>query len=221
MKPYEFNSAAYATSRCTQDEIRSQRIVPLVGSNRVVLDVGCLDGTVAELFLKNGNTVYGVDASRPAIEKALQRGIKAELGNLEEPLRFEDGFFDVVFAGEIIEHVYDIDLFLSEIFRVLKPGGSLVVTTPNLATLGRRLLLLMGKNPHIEISFTGDAAGHIRYFIRDTLADILHKHGFAIALFTSDSVNFNGSGTRHSEWLARLIPSLGRTLIMKVQKDDK
>lgn len=215
MNPITFNSEAYPESRCGQDDSRVQAVLPLIGRAGRVLDVGCLDGTIGELFLKMGNEVYGIDASAPAIGKAVARGVIAKLGNVEERFPFEDGMFDAVFAGEIIEHIFDVDAMLSEIRRVIKPTGCFVVTTPNLATLGRRLLLLAGRNPHIEISFTGAAAGHIRYFIRQTLFDILEKHGFVVDVFRSDVVNFNASGSLCSYKLAHLFPTLGKSLIVR------
>lgn len=118
MDPYEFNSQAYKESQWRPDDPRVQRIVPLVGNNQTVLDLGCLDGTIGGLFVRNGNILHGIDASRSALPRALERGIKVELGNLEEPLKHADKAFDVVFAGEIVEHVFDIDSLLSEIHRV-------------------------------------------------------------------------------------------------------
>jgi len=218
MDAYRFNSAAYPQSRCGQDDSRVKAVLPLIGKAGRVLDVGCLDGTIGELFLAMGNDVYGIDASQPAIAQAVVRGVKASLGNVEERFPFETESFDAVFAGEIIEHVFDVDAMLSEINRVLKPGGTFIVTTPNLATLGRRLLLLFNKNPHIEISFTGGAAGHIRYFIRSTLVELLKEHEFEVTNFVSDVVNFNASGALHSYGLARLFPSLGKTLIVCAHK---
>ncbi len=181
-----------------------------------ILDIGCLDGTIGELFLARGSEVYGLDASRPAIEKAIARGVKAKLGNVEEDFPFENGFFDAVFAGEIIEHVFDVDKMLSEMHRVLKPDGFVIVTTPNLAALGRRLMLLFNRNPHIEISFKGNAAGHIRYFVKAELFRIMRVHGFRVDAFCSDVVNFNSSGSLKSAALARLFPALGKSLIVKV-----
>lgn len=218
MDPYAFNSAAYPVSRCGQDDSRVKAVLPLIGKAGRVLDVGCLDGTIGELFLKMGNEVYGIDASEPALEKALARGVKARRGNVEERFPFDDAMFDAVFAGEIIEHIFDVDTMLSEIFRVLKPGGLFVVTTPNLAAFGRRLLLLLNRNPHIEISFTGEAAGHIRYFIRRTLFDLLQKHGFAVDVCCSDVINFNATGSLCSYALARCFPSLGKSLIVRASK---
>ncbi|MDX9817008.1 MAG: class I SAM-dependent methyltransferase [Smithellaceae bacterium] len=218
MDAIQFNSTAYPQSRCGQDDSRIKRVLPLMGAPERVLDVGCLDGTIGELFLSQGSEVYGLDASRPAIEKAASRGIKAKLGNVEEDFPFENEFFDAVFAGEIIEHVFDVDKMLSEMHRVLKPDGFAIVTTPNLAALGRRLMLLLNRNPHIEISFKGNAAGHIRYFVKSELLRILRVHGFRVECFCSDVVNFNSSGSLRSVALARMFPTLGRALIVKAIK---
>ena len=147
--------------------------------------------------------------------------MKARLGNVEERFPFDDGMFDGVFAGEIIEHIFDIDGMLSEIGRVLKPAGVFVVTTPNLAAFGRRIMLLMNRNPHIEISYTGGAAGHIRYFIRQTLFDILNKHGFRVDVFCSDVVNFNAAGSLRSYSLARWVPTFGKSLIVRAIRSAK
>jgi 2-polyprenyl-3-methyl-5-hydroxy-6-metoxy-1,4-benzoquinol methylase len=216
---FDFNSSAYVASRCTQDDPRIPLVLPMIGTNRDVLDLGCLDGTLGELFVRQGNRVKGIDASKTAIQKARDRGVDAQLGNLDDVFPFADASFDVVFAGEIIEHVFEVDQFVEEAFRVLRPGGSFIVTTPNLAALGRRLLLLFNRNPHIEISFKSPgAAGHIRYFIASTLRKFLESKGFVIQRHISDVVNFNASGSIASQWLARCFPTLGKTLIMQARK---
>jgi 2-polyprenyl-3-methyl-5-hydroxy-6-metoxy-1,4-benzoquinol methylase len=218
MDPYAFNTQAYPKSRCGEDDVRLDRAFPLVGTGCTILDLGCLDGTVGELLLRRGNVVHGIDAAAPAVATAVQRGILARVGNLEERLDFPDAMFDVVFAGEVLEHIFDVDIVLSEAHRVLKPGGHLVATTPNLAAFGRRILLLLNRNPHIEISFTGEAAGHIRYFIRSTLFELLCKHGFRVTDYTSDVVNFDRQGRMRSLWLARLFPTLGKSLIVRAER---
>jgi SAM-dependent methyltransferase len=218
MDPYIWNSKAYTKSRCTEDDSRVTRVLPLVGKVGKVLDIACLDGTIGALLQALGNSVSGIDASEPAIRRAHERGLDARLGNLEDPLPFPDAVFDLVFAGEILEHIFDVDHLLDEAYRVLKPSGCIVVTTPNLAAFGRRCLLLINRNPSIEISFTGSAAGHIRYFIRQTLFDLLSRHSFLPLSLTSDVVNFNSAGTIRSYWLAKAFPTLGRSLIVKAQK---
>lgn len=220
MDPYAFNSQAYPQSRCGADDVRLQRVLPLIGSGHSVLDLGCLDGTIGEQLVRRGNVVCGIDAAAQAVAVAVRRGIQARVGNLEERLDFPDAMFDVVFAGEVLEHIFAVDPLLSEIHRVLKPGGCLVATTPNLAALGRRLLLLVNRNPHIEISFAAkDAAGHIRYFIRGTLFELLAQHGFEVTDYTSDVVNFDPDGRIRSRWLAQLFPTLGRSLIVRAKRN--
>jgi len=102
---------------------------------------------------------------------------------------------------------------------LLKPQGFFVLNTPNLASLGRRLSLLFGLNPIIELSPNKKlSSGHIRYFIKKTLFDLLNKHKFEIIDFKADVVNFSLSGRWHSSLLAKLISTLGRSLIVKCQK---
>jgi len=127
--------------------------------------------------------------------------------------------FDVVFAGEIIEHIYDTDAFLQEVYRVLKYDGDLILTTPNLATLGRRILLLFGKNPLIENSLRrDDSSGHIRYFIIETLLELLSLNGFKVVKVASTVINFTKNGSIKTRMLAKLFPSLGSTIIIKAIK---
>lgn len=151
MDTYAWSAEAYTNSIYTEDDIRVKRILPLVGKAGRVLDVGCLDGTIGLALKKLGNEVYGIDASEPGIMEARRRGIDAGLANIEEAFPFPDGMFDLVFAGEVIEHIFDIDHLFKEFFRVLKPAGTLVLTTPNLAALGRRLLLLLNAIPTLKL----------------------------------------------------------------------
>jgi SAM-dependent methyltransferase len=221
MDVYTFNTKKYTenpTAVTAGWKLRVKKITELVGNNQTVLDLGCFDGTVGKYILDNQNIVYGVDASSVAVPKAIQKGIKAKIGNLEEKLDFPDNFFDVVVAGETIEHIFEIDFFMKEIHRVLKPNGYVVMSTPNLAALGRRLMLLVNINPHIDMSNGTSFGGHIRYFVKHTLFELLNRQGFKITHFTSDVINLNASGKLYLAKLASLIPTIGSTLIVKAQK---
>ena len=116
------------------------------GPGKLVLDLGCRTGAVAEHFLA-GNDVVGVDIDRGALEHAAARGIKAIWADIEEPLPFEDGSFDVVVAGELLEHVRFADQVVAEIARVLRPDGVLVGSVPNAYRLKNRLKFLAGRPP--------------------------------------------------------------------------
>ena len=77
-----------------------------------ILDVGCGIGTIAKLLKDDGHDVTGIDFSSVAVNKAKQLGIHADVVDVDkEGLPFEDGEFDIVYAGDIVEHVFDpIDL---------------------------------------------------------------------------------------------------------------
>ncbi|PKL92486.1 MAG: hypothetical protein CVV21_01650 [Candidatus Goldiibacteriota bacterium HGW-Goldbacteria-1] len=198
---------------------RVKAIVKMTEPGGKILDIGCGTGFIGEQLIKKGCKVYGVDYSLEAVKKAKQKGIIAVAGDITKKAVFQGIKFDGIILGEIIEHIIDTDAFLQDLKKKLKSGGYVIITTPNLATLGRRLLLLFGKNPHIEYYYRADSAGHVKYFVRDTLFDLLKYNGFKIEKFTSDIVNFNGSGSVKSSVLAGLWPGIGRTLIVKAVKN--
>ena len=214
-----FNNKRYKLIHLeSQDMRRVKTLVEMVGFGKKVLDVGCGDGEIGARLLSKGNEVYGLDISESCVIRAKDRGIRAEVIDLEEGnFPFKD-HFDVVLAGEILEHVFDTKSFLGKIHKSLKDKGELVLSTPNLASFGRRLLLLVGKNPLIEASLENGAAGHVRYFIKDTLLALLENNGFKVIEFKSDLVNFNASGSVRSDHIADLFPTLGKCLIVKCTK---
>ena len=87
------------------------KVLKMLPQEGKVLDIGCFDGYVLEL-IKNKNPsyeVYGVDASKKAVEESNSKGLKVFEGNAEEKIPFEDNFFDAVIAIELIEHLADTD----------------------------------------------------------------------------------------------------------------
>lgn len=200
------------------DIIRINRIAELSETGGRILDLGCGTGIIGEKLIKKGNTVYGIDASKGAAKKAAEKGIIAKAGDVTGKLPYKNSLFDGIVMAEILEHVVDTDAFLLEARSKLKKNGYIIITTPNIATLGRRLLLLAGKNPHLECWMRADTAGHVRYFIKETLFELLKYNGFAPEIFVSDEVNFNASGTIKSVLLAKIIPTVGRSLIVKARK---
>jgi SAM-dependent methyltransferase len=169
---------------------------------------------------RQGNDVYGIDAYREGVEMAKKRGVKAQVASAEAVLPFEDGFFDAVYSMDVIEHIVDTDLYMNQIKRVLRPGGTIVITTPNMASLGRRLYLLLGKNPYLEASLTYPdwVSGHVRFFTKELLVDYLRFMDLDIEEVCSDVVIFSPNGRSFSRFLGKVLPSLGRTLVVKARK---
>jgi SAM-dependent methyltransferase len=102
-----------------------------------MLDVGCGDGAVVKLAQDCGWQAEGVDFDPDAVANARSQGLAVRLGKLTEQ-KFPNDLFDLVLMNHVIEHVYDPLGTLREIRRVLRPGGLLVVTTPNLGSQGFR-----------------------------------------------------------------------------------
>jgi 2-polyprenyl-3-methyl-5-hydroxy-6-metoxy-1,4-benzoquinol methylase len=102
-----------------------------------VLDVGCGSGVLLARMQKLGWQVDGVEVDPDGVKAARARGVPVRLGTLEEQ-KFPDGHFDAVHSAHVIEHVYDPVGLLRECHRVLKPGGTLVVLTPNIKSSGHK-----------------------------------------------------------------------------------
>lgn len=96
-----------------------------------------------------------------------------------DPFPFEDGSFDVVVCGEIIEHLPNgPDQMLQECNRVLVPGGRLLLSTPNSVSLTRLLAIARGVNPDWPFSTQGIYGRHNRNYTQDELRDLLVGNGF-------------------------------------------
>ena len=100
--------------------------------NKTILDVGCGNGWVLSNFFREGARCFGLDLTRKAIDLSEKRFkmIKGSglflVANAEE-LPFQDSFFDIVTAMGVLHHTPNIDKAIEEIYRVLKPGGKIVL----------------------------------------------------------------------------------------------
>jgi methionine biosynthesis protein MetW len=115
-----------------------------------VLDLGCGNGEFTRRIAAKIGTdrVCGIDYSIENVERARARGIDCRRGNLDEvKAHFDDGSFDVICANQVLEHLADTDMLPDEIYRMLKPGGYAVISTPNLAATQNVFALMLGWQP--------------------------------------------------------------------------
>jgi 2-polyprenyl-3-methyl-5-hydroxy-6-metoxy-1,4-benzoquinol methylase len=136
-----------------------------------VLDVGCGNGERLALLKQLGWTVKGIDIDRQAVEAARQKGVDADCGELKV-MPYPASSFDAVILSHVIEHVPQPVELLSECARVLKPGGRLVMLTPNAESLG--------------LDFYGrcwrglEPPRHLQIFSRPALERIVKEAGLSV-----------------------------------------
>jgi SAM-dependent methyltransferase len=165
----------------------------------VIVDVGCGDGSAlavaAQQNTAGGNPAHrfaGIDWSGDALRRARALGLTVVRGSVNPGLPVADAAADVVIMSELIEHLVDPDGAVAEVRRVLRPGGSLLLSTPNLAAWYNRGLLAVGIQPVFsEVSLRGVfgrpgrvVAGHLRLFTRRALTEFLTAGGFRCVAVT-------------------------------------
>jgi SAM-dependent methyltransferase len=115
---------------------------------RVLLDVGCGDGSLLFRYLDyRPDRFCGVEAAPALKAKAAQRGIEVLAFDLNGQWPYEDNTFDVVHSAQVIEHLHNTRLFVQEIYRVLKPGGTALVTSENLTSFLNLGAMILGYTP--------------------------------------------------------------------------
>jgi SAM-dependent methyltransferase len=136
------------------------------------LDLGCGAGQFTAELAKGGAQAIGADVADAALARAraANPGLEFRLVPFDGPLPFDDGSFELVWASEVIEHVADTASWLSEVRRVLVPGGALLLTTPS---HGRLRLFVGGAG-----RFSEPLGDHLHLYTRDSLRTVLAQFGF-------------------------------------------
>lgn len=240
MRQIGFYKNKFAQSQAFDKILRFNKAIKILQKKKPsnFLDLGCADGGFCKIIQQKLNIaeVYGVDISEKAIMKAKEKGINSLYQNIDEGnLSFPSEFFDAIFCGELIEHLFDPDHLLDEIHRVLKKDGICILTTPNLASWYNRIALLLGYQPFFsEVSIKYQVGylfkspfnvGHIRLFTLKALLELLKIHKFKIEKIYSLGINTElgiGKKLRFIAYFANIIsnpfPSLSTNLMVVFNK---
>jgi SAM-dependent methyltransferase len=154
-------------------------LLDAVGTGNRVLDVGCSSGYLARPLAERGNTIVGLEldpVAASAAEEFCELVLVGDVETMELPL--EPGSFDVVLGGDVIEHLRDPAATLARLRPFLRPGGRVVLSTPNVANWAIRLSLLSGRWRYTDRGILDRSHTHL--FTRATLTETLERAGFRV-----------------------------------------
>jgi 2-polyprenyl-3-methyl-5-hydroxy-6-metoxy-1,4-benzoquinol methylase len=184
-----------------------KRLVQTLAKKGTVLDLGCGNGSFSHELSKLGFEVYGVDRSDSGIKIARTSFPQVHflLGDVEKDLSvdpFQTERFDVVVSTEVVEHLYHPRRLIQNAFRLLKPSGHFIASTPYHGYIKNVLLALSGKmDNHFTALWDG---GHIKFWSRETLSRLLVEGGFT-------DVRFMGAGR---------VPYIWKSMILIARKPE-
>lgn len=192
------------------------------------LDIGCGDGrTSGPWLLSHGCRYLGLDISEHAVQEARKQGFDAEVIKDANALPVPDQSIDVAVCVEVLEHLFAPKEAAKEIYRVLRPGGRLIATVPNIVYWKRRVGSLLGRwNPGGDLLAVDQPwrDPHVRFFTVSSLERMLAQVGFwSVEVRGHEGWNpvptpFRRPSERH---LIRFLPSLFavRLNVVAVKKD--
>lgn len=188
---------------------------PAEGRPKHLLDIGCWDGTATTGYAAAAKArPAGIEVYADAAARAAVGGVQVVRLDLErDSFPWRDAVFDIVVANQVFEHLKNIWLPLAEAFRVLRPGGHLIISVPNLASLHNRVLLLCGVQP-TSIRVLGP---HVRGYTVDALVELLSL-GDALRHCKTIGAGFYPFPAPLDKPCARLWPRGSHTMVVVMRK---
>jgi SAM-dependent methyltransferase len=216
---------AWAAMKRRQVVALLRSIAPIANA----VDIGCRSGREAAFYREAAQIgcMHGFDIAATALDAATQRGIRTAVWiSGEQACPAADGSFDAIIALDVIEHLFDTDVFLRELYRVLAPGGHMIIGTPNLAWWWSRLRLLAGAAPAgIGAASPWRAfdpaldAKHLRVHVAGEWEALFKSHG--LRCVTTMGYNFPGLLKMPFGWLDNQlvrIPTMAHSSLFLLRK---
>lgn len=206
-------------------QVRLKLVLDIINKENLsgkFIDLGCKDGYLLDKVKSLGYSVHGCDISENIVKVLSKQGFNVQKVDLQKILPYENDSFDVITCLQVIEHLTNPEHLLTEIYRILKPGGVLILSTPNLASIGSRLRLLFGLFPlQLSPCEKWHFGNHYRLFTVPTLKIVLLRNKFSVERVIGTEIYFNPSSWKkgfHSTYLAKLFPSLAQRVIVVCKK---
>jgi len=210
----------------------------------VFADIGCGNGSMLRCLNEQTNlqiSYIGFDYSSFQLGLLRSNKLKSNIkvlktiqGNLEDQIKLDDKSVDFIYLGEVIEHLYNPDILLQECSRILKKGGYLLLTTPNLNSWYNRILFLFGLQPIFYETSVVNAqngfgilkrfkksskpVGHVRLFNRSALIDILNANKLKPVKIIGTTTNILPSIIHSFEKIFSIFPSMSSILVVLAKK---
>lgn len=185
---------------------RAEAIIAVEGSGDSILDIGCGNGHLLYQFANRFSKLVGLELSKGRLSQAAINLADFDfvpyLGSAENMHSIESDSIDRIVSADTIEHIPDLYAATSEMCRVLKPGGIVVINTPNIAFIKKRITLLLGYFPATsqrneglggDVLFDG---GHFHYLTFRSLSLLLVRAGFRI----EKKIGYGPLGRLHNIW---------------------
>ncbi|MBN2615064.1 MAG: class I SAM-dependent methyltransferase [Bacteroidales bacterium] len=172
--------------------IQNQEIIKLIPKNPgKILDVGCATGALGEHILKTLKPeIYdGIEVVPDIAEKAKKRLSSVFVGQAEHILpEIPDGTYDCIIMADSLEHTVDPWTVLKQVYRVLSKEGKLLISIPNVRNLGVVTeLLVKGDWKYRDFGIMDQ--GHLRFFTKKSLTNMLSQQGFSVYKLYSNPIN--------------------------------
>jgi methionine biosynthesis protein MetW len=244
----DYYSYGYAREFSISSRERIHKVLDMVKKDapaKRILDVGCGNGSISILLKEaaKAEEIFGIELSPEGAKEALRRGVNVTVFDLEElkekKFPYPDSYFDLIFCGDIIEHIFEPSFLLREVSRVLKESGSCIITTPNLASWYNRLFILLGYQPYGTAcslifssagkAFSGMVAGwggeHIRVMTLKAFKDLIKAHGFQICELYGcygippENTLISRIAGNIDRFMSKLSPALATWLVARIRKN--
>lgn len=163
-----------------------EKVLELLGDikNKKILDCGAGRGTLTKELIERKGDIYAVDID----PKRFNLNIPFKKADFNDKIPFKKSYFDKVVSIEVIEHLEKSSNFIQELNRILKSGGELIITTPNIHNIKSKIQFFFKSEFHWfqEKEFGRKGSGHIHPFYWKELVFLLERYGFTINEITSN-----------------------------------